>query len=40
MDLLKQLAPNLRRVALLWNADDLGMTLRYRRLWLSGSSPR
>jgi putative ABC transport system substrate-binding protein len=28
--LLKQFAPNLRRVAVLWNADDLGMTLRYR----------
>src|SRR5207244_8233037 len=25
-----QLAPGLRRVALLWNAADLGMTLRYR----------
>src|SRR4029079_10366572 len=22
--------PNLRKVAVLWNADDLGMTLRYR----------
>jgi putative ABC transport system substrate-binding protein len=30
MELLKQLAPDLRRVAVLWNADDLGMTLRYR----------
>jgi putative ABC transport system substrate-binding protein len=30
MELLKQIAPNLRRVAMLWNADDLGMTLRYR----------
>jgi putative ABC transport system substrate-binding protein len=30
LELLKQIAPNLRRVAVLWNADDLGMTLRYR----------
>ena len=30
MELLKQMAPNLRRVAMLWNAADLGMTLRYR----------
>ena len=30
MELLKQLAPGLRRVAMLWNAADLGMTLRYR----------
>jgi putative ABC transport system substrate-binding protein len=28
--LLKEAAPNVRRVAVLWNADDLGMTLRYR----------
>ncbi len=30
LDLLKQMAPGLKRVAMLWNADDLGMTLRYR----------
>lgn len=30
LELLKQLTPSLRRVAVLWNADDLGMTLRYR----------
>jgi putative tryptophan/tyrosine transport system substrate-binding protein len=30
LELLKQIAPNLRRVALLWNANDLGMTLHYR----------
>jgi putative ABC transport system substrate-binding protein len=30
LELLKEIAPNLRRVAMLWNADDLGMTLRYR----------
>jgi putative tryptophan/tyrosine transport system substrate-binding protein len=30
LELLKQFAPGLRRVAMLWNADDLGMTLRYR----------
>jgi putative ABC transport system substrate-binding protein len=27
--LLKELSPTLRRVAMLWNKDDLGMTLRY-----------
>jgi ABC-type uncharacterized transport system substrate-binding protein len=30
MELLKQFAPQLERVAVLWNTDDLGMTLRYR----------
>jgi len=30
MELLKEMAPGLRRVAMLWNAADLGMTLRYR----------
>jgi putative ABC transport system substrate-binding protein len=30
LELLKQVAPRLRKVAMLWNADDLGMTLRYR----------
>ena len=30
MELLKEIVPGLRRVAMLWNADDLGMTLRYR----------
>ena len=30
MELLKEMAPGLRRVAVLWNAADLGMTLRYR----------
>jgi len=30
MELLKEFAPNLRRVAMLWNADDLAMTLRYQ----------
>jgi putative tryptophan/tyrosine transport system substrate-binding protein len=29
LGLLKQLLPNLRHVAMLWNKDDLGMTLRY-----------
>jgi putative ABC transport system substrate-binding protein len=29
LGLLKQVAPGLRRVAILWNSDDLGMTLRY-----------
>ena len=30
MELLKEFAPTLHRVAMLWNADDLAMTLRYR----------
>jgi putative tryptophan/tyrosine transport system substrate-binding protein len=30
LELLKEMAPGLRRVAMLWNAADLGMTLRYR----------
>src|SRR5207248_7622581 len=30
MELLKEVAPRLRRVAMLWNANDFGMTLRYR----------
>ena len=30
LEFLKEIAPTLRRVAVLWNADDLGMTLRYR----------
>ncbi len=29
LSLLKQLLPNMRRVAMLWNRDDLAMTLRY-----------
>ena len=29
LSLLKELSPNLRKVAMLWNKDDLGMTLRY-----------
>ncbi len=29
LSLLKQLNPNLRRVAMLWNKDDLGMSKRY-----------
>jgi putative ABC transport system substrate-binding protein len=30
LEILKEFAPSLRRVAVLWNADDDGMTLRYR----------
>lgn len=30
LELLKQFVPSLRRVAILWNADNFGMTLRYR----------
>jgi putative tryptophan/tyrosine transport system substrate-binding protein len=29
LSLLKQLSPKLQKVAMLWNKDDLGMTLRY-----------
>jgi hypothetical protein len=29
LSLLKQLNPKLRRVAMLWNKDDLGMSMRY-----------
>jgi ABC-type uncharacterized transport system substrate-binding protein len=32
MQLLKEIAPELRRVAMLWNESDLGMTFRYREL--------
>jgi ABC-type uncharacterized transport system substrate-binding protein len=30
LEILRDTVPNLRRVAMLWNADDLGMTLRYQ----------
>jgi len=30
LEFLKEIAPGLRRVAVLWNAGDVGMTLRYR----------
>lgn len=30
MAILREFAPALRRIAVLWNADDLGMTLRYQ----------
>jgi putative ABC transport system substrate-binding protein len=30
LEILKEAFPNLRRVALLWNSNDFGMTLRYR----------
>jgi putative ABC transport system substrate-binding protein len=30
MELLKEIAPGLRSVVMLWNADDLGMTMRYQ----------
>jgi putative ABC transport system substrate-binding protein len=30
LSLLKEMAPKLERVAMLWNKDDLGMTLRYQ----------
>jgi len=32
LELLKEIAPKLHRVAVLWNADDPGMTTRYRAL--------
>ena len=30
LELLKQAVPSMRKVAMLWNKDDLGMTLRYQ----------
>jgi putative ABC transport system substrate-binding protein len=30
LELLKDMVPTLRTVAMLWNASDLGMTLRYQ----------
>jgi hypothetical protein len=30
LGLLKQAVPSLRKVAMLWNKEDLGMTLRYQ----------
>jgi putative ABC transport system substrate-binding protein len=30
LEVLKETFPTLRKIAMLWNADDLGMTLRYR----------
>jgi len=30
LGLLKELLPGIRKVAMIWNADDLGMTLRYK----------
>lgn len=30
LSLLKELSPKMKRVAMLWNRDDLGMTLRYQ----------
>jgi putative tryptophan/tyrosine transport system substrate-binding protein len=30
LQLLKEMSPNLQKVAMLWNEDDLGMTLRYQ----------
>ena len=37
LDLIKQAVPNLQRVAMLWNRDDLGMSQRYD---VSASSAR
>jgi len=30
LEILKDMFPSLRKIAMLWNADDLGMTLRYK----------
>jgi putative ABC transport system substrate-binding protein len=30
LQLLKEIVPGIKRVAMIWNADDLGMTLRYQ----------
>jgi putative ABC transport system substrate-binding protein len=32
LELLKEAVPKASRIAILWNADDLGMTLRYRQI--------
>jgi putative ABC transport system substrate-binding protein len=32
LDLLKQMVPRAQRIAVLWNADDLAMTARYRQI--------
>jgi putative tryptophan/tyrosine transport system substrate-binding protein len=38
LELLKQVAPKMRRVAMLWNADDLAMTLRYQAAQVGGKA--
>ena len=37
--LLKEAVPSVRKVAVLWNADDLGMTLRYRAAEVEAPAP-
>src|ERR671935_2605710 len=39
LEFLQQLVPTLRRVAMLWNAADLGMTLRYQASEAGGQAP-
>jgi putative tryptophan/tyrosine transport system substrate-binding protein len=38
LQLLKETVPAIQRVAVLWNADDLGMTLRYRAAEAAGQT--
>jgi putative tryptophan/tyrosine transport system substrate-binding protein len=38
LQLLKETVPTIQRVAVLWNADDLGMTLRYRAAEAAGQT--
>jgi putative tryptophan/tyrosine transport system substrate-binding protein len=38
LDLLRQLLPTIKRVAILWNADDPAMTLRYRAAEAAGQT--
>ena len=45
LEVLKAMAPTLRTVAMLWNVNDLGMTLRYQAAadagnWGSGTTTR
>jgi putative ABC transport system substrate-binding protein len=38
MEFLQEIAPGLRRLAMLWNADDLAMTLRYRASYIAANA--
>ena len=40
LELLKQAVPSIRKVAMLWNKDDLGMTLRYQASAVAAESSR
>jgi putative tryptophan/tyrosine transport system substrate-binding protein len=38
LEVLKETFPGLRKIAMLWNADDLGMTLRYKSAGLAAQN--